>query len=529
MSGVPPNILLIVADCGRADRWLDPRLAPNLAALRRTGVSCSHAIVEKACTSPSFASLLTGLFSPRHGVHNVWGDQVAESSPLLTSALAAAGYQCVAEVTGPLLPEIGLARGFEQYNYRVPAEYLSTAWGDALVERLRGGLRAPWFMLLHLWELHHPRQVGAADATSGGHGEYDRAVSYLDAQLARVFDAAGDALIVFTGDHGEKLAEEQYRPGTAVAYAREALKIDEADGILPGEIAGIAGPSVLAQFYGVAAPLLRDVSLEDLAARPARGRMQQWLDRARLLALVPFLTLRDLFALRDPARQTEMIHRRGLLDADRSRGKVDRLTSLLGRNRLLDMHMRMWLNSYKHNLVEGHMLHVYDFLVRVPFVIVPPQSGPPVALPAGATINRMIRQVDFMPTVLDLIGVPVPDDLDGRSLRPLLAGEPWTAEPAYLSVSGLPRDLELRGVRTETHKMTYGPHNPKLPVELYNLAADAGETHNLAAERPDLCAELRAVAEAIAAHAPQPATTVALSAEDQARIEQQLRDLGYIE
>lgn len=526
MTAARPNILLIVADCGRADRWLDPRLAPTLAALRRRGISFSHAIVEKACTSPSFASLLTGRFSPRHGVHNVWGDRLAESVPLLTSALAAAGYQCVAEMTGPLLPELGLARGFEQYVYRVPAEYLSTAWGDALVQRLRGGLRAPWFMLLHLWELHHPRQV---DGGQGGPGDYDRAVTQLDAQLARVFDAAGDALIVFTGDHGEKLPEEQYRPGTAVAYAREALRIDEADGILPGEIASIAGPSVLAQFYGLAAPLLRDVSLEDLAARPARGRMQQWLDRARLLALVPFLTLRDLFALRDPARQTAMIHRRGLLDAHRSRTKIDRLTSLFGRNRLLDMHMRMWLNSYKHNLVEGHMLHVYDFLVRVPFVIVPPPTGAVHGVPAGATIARMVRQVDFMPTVLDLVGVPVPDDLDGRSLRSLLAGEPWTAEPAYLSVSGLPRDLELRGVRTEAHKLTYGPHNAKLPVELYDLAADPGETRNIAGERPDLCAELRAVAEAIAAHGPMPAAPVRVSPEDQARIEQQLRDLGYIE
>ncbi len=529
MTSPHPNILLIVADCGRADRWLDPKLAPNVAKLRERGVAFSHAIVEKACTSPSFSSLLTGLFSPRHGVHNVWGDQLPDSIRLLTSTLAAAGYHCVAEVTGPLLPEIGLARGFEQYHYRVPAEYLSTSWGDTLVARLRNELRAPWFMMLHLWELHHPRQTGAATSETNQPGDYDRSVKFLDGQLARVFEAAGDALILFTGDHGEKLAEEQYRPGTAVAYAREVLKIDEADGILPGEVAGIAGPSVLAQFYGVAAPLLRDVSLEDLAARPPRGRFQQWLDRARLLALVPFLTLRDLFALRDPAQQTEMIHRRGLLDQDRSRHKVDRLTSLMGRDRLLDMHMRMWLNSYKHNLVEGHMLHVYDFLVRVPLVIAPPRSGVAFALPTGTTIDRMIRQVDFLPTILDLAGVQPPEDTDGHSLRPALTGAPWTPELAYLSVSGLPRDLELRGVRTETHKLTFGPHNARLPVELYDLVADPGETQNIADSRPDLCAELRAVADAIAPNAAEQSKTVAVSAEDQARIEQQLRDLGYIE
>lgn len=228
-----PNILLIVVDCGRADRWLGPhRIArtPAIDALAARGVVFPTAVVETPCTTPSFTNLLTARFSPRHGVQRVWGDRLANDVPMLTRTLADAGYHTCAEVTGPLLPEIGLARGFDEYRYRAPCDYLHTDWGTQLCERLRSGYRRPWFVLLHLWELHPPRQIlPGFDTPDFGATAYDRAVSSLDAQLARVLAAAGDdTLVVFTADHGEKLADEPYRPGTAVAYARERLGIDDA-------------------------------------------------------------------------------------------------------------------------------------------------------------------------------------------------------------------------------------------------------------------------------------------------------------
>lgn len=577
-GGVRPNILLVVVDCGRADKWLERprRVTPTLDKLRATGITLPNTIVEKACTTPSFTGLLTGSYSPAHGVHNVWGDRLADDVPLLTHALTAAGYHTYAEVTGPLLPETGLARGFEQYRYRAPSDYLNTPWGDEFVARLRGGGYAgPWFVMLHLWELHPERLVAAGfDDPRYGDDSYDRSIAGLDAQLARVFEAVGDAALVFTADHGEKLRSETYHPGTAVAYARELLQIDRADGLVPFHVAHWAGPSVLQQLYGAGTAMLRDLDLKALQP-PRFDRWTYLRDRLRLLWLTPWLTLRDLLALATPRKLTEMLHRSELLNADRSRQKVARFRRVVGDERLLDMHLRMWLNSYKHNLDEGHMLHVYDFLVRVPLVIRWPGSSgtvPPAtasAHPPGATINRMVRQVDILPTILDLLGIsratslsepqsaspqvndPAPrsaigDPAEasarlggsralperhtrGRSFAPLLRGQAWEAAPAYVSVSGLPRDLELRGVRTEQYKYTYGPHNADLPQELYDLQADPGEVRNLAAQDPQRCTELRRLANAFVPSTPQRAATpMTVSAADQARIEQQLRDLGYL-
>ena len=527
-----PNILLIVVDCARSDKWLGPdrtTRTPNVDRLAVEAAVLPTTITEKSCTTPSFSTLLTGQYSPRHGVHLVWGYRLPESVPMLTEAFARAGYHTYAEVSGPLLPEMGLARGFEHYAYRAPCDHLHTPWGDQFVERLRSGhYRGPWLIMLHVWELHPHRYVGGDfEIEQAGRDEYERAVSSLDAQLERVFAAAGDdCLIVFTGDHGEKTRFEQYRDGTAVDYARKLLRVDDADGMAPFQVAGWAGPSVLQQLYGRCAPGLRDVNLRAPVARPQYGRWARLRDRLRLLRLTPMVLLTDLLSLGVPLKLTRMLERRGLLDPNRARRKVDRFADALGDERLRDMHLRMWINSYKHNYEEGHMVHVYDFLVRVPLIIRWPARLRP------GVYERMVRQPDILPTLLDLLGIEddVLGDVEGTSVRPLLDGESWTPRPAFVSVSGCPRDIEIHGVRTETHKFTYGPHNGELPVELYDLRADPGETRNIAGEQAGHCAELRAMAEEFAnAGGATKIDAMKLDAADQQRVERHLQELGYLE
>jgi arylsulfatase A-like enzyme len=533
MKSQQPNILLIVADCARSDCWLGTgrrAKTPNLDRLAATGVSFPTTITEKACTTPSFATLLTGLYSPRHGVHLVWGYRLPRQIPMLTEVLARRGYHTYAEVSGPLLPEMGLDRGFERYTYRAPCDGLHTAWGDRFLERIRSGYyRSPWFIMLHLWELHPGRRVAPeCESPKYGASEYERAVSSLDLQLGRVLNVLDDqTLTVFTGDHGEKTRAETYREGTAVDYSRKLLGIDRAEGLVPFGVAQWAGPSVLHELYGQCTPLMRKVSVRDLRQGLEFGLWARVRDRVRLLRLTPLLFVRDLLALGAPLKLTRMLERRGLLDADRARRKVARLTESVGQERLLDMHMRMWINSYRRNIDEGHIIHVYDFLVKVPLVLHWPGN-----LPCGATHARMVRQPDILPTVLDLLGADRAEyaAVDGRSFKALIDGGPWEAEPAFVSLSGTPADLEIRGVRTEEHKYTFGPENDELPQELYDLQADPGETQNLACALPEKCRELRALANRfIPADGEASLEEMVLTAEDQQRVEKHLQQLGYIE
>lgn len=531
-----PNVLLLVADCARADRWLDSRRGartPTIDRLRSRGVTFDTVIAEQACTSPCFTSLLTGLYSPRHAVRHVWGDRLPATVPLLTRRLADLGYHTYAEVTGPLLPQLGLARGFDVYEYRAPCDGLHTRWGDRLRERLRrGAYRRPWFVLLHLWELHPPRQVRPGlDRPEYGHGPYERAISSLDAQLAPLLATIPeDTLVIFTGDHGEKTTAEQYGDDTAIGYARRRLGLDGPAGVEPLHVAHLAGPGVLHELYARFLPDLRHLRLTELnSTRPTwRQRLADW---TRLLRIAPRLWPHDLLCLGAPLRLTAMLTRRGLLDETRSAHRAERLGRVLGRRRLLELQTRLWVNAYRHNLIEGHMVHVYDFLVRVPLVL-----SWPGRLPAGPLIRRMVRQVDILPTLLHLLGVPENElgDCDGRPFTALLAGPDadrrWSCRPAYLSVTGVPAELEIRGVRTEEYKYTWGPANPELPEELYDLRRDPGETTNLAGREPQRCGELRRLADTLAgAERSVPVEQVVLAPAQQRAVERRLRELGYVE
>ncbi|MEM1205597.1 MAG: sulfatase [Acidobacteriota bacterium] len=93
----------------------------------------------------------------------------------------------------------------------------------------------------------------------------------------------------------------------------------------------------------------------------------------------------------------------------------------------------------EHGLA-GH-LYLFEDNVLVPLVI----SGPGV--PSGARIERQVRSIDIVPTVLDLLGLRPPAGLDGQSLKPLLEdssapfpGEAWT----YVATSNYGASLRLR-------------------------------------------------------------------------------------
>ena len=149
---------------------------------------------------------------------------------------------------------------------------------------------------------------------------------------------------------------------------------------------------------------------------------------------------------------------------------------------------------------------VYDPGIEAAFLMRWPGGG---RVEAGAVFDPMVSNVDFLPTVMDLLDLPVAGNVQGRSLAPLLRGESYEARReifAELTYHGYyePR----RCIRTDTHKLianfttghlfldptqcwrpktvTKNPVDPMRafhpPVELYDLAADPLEFNNLAGD-----------------------------------------------
>jgi len=163
-----------------------------------------------------------------------------------------------------------------------------------------------------------------------------------------------------------------------------------------------------------------------------------------------------------------------------------------------------------------HAFTVYDATQRVPLIL----AGPSV--PAGVVEPRLVRLADVAPTLLALAGLPPLDGVSGASLLPA-PGAPREPGAGVAWVETLAPQLDLGwspllGVRTPEHKYVRAPR-----PELYELASDPGETRNLAAERPDLVAELDALVAARAAgQRAQPNLGV------DAETAERLRALGYL-
>jgi arylsulfatase A-like enzyme len=151
-------------------------------------------------------------------------------------------------------------------------------------------------------------------------------------------------------------------------------------------------------------------------------------------------------------------------------------------------------------------------------------------LPAGGRVDQLVRQVDLAPTILDLLGLPVPPGLDGVSLVPALRDGRALGLEAFVEafgrVRGTARDKRA-GWRGERWKYIAAPNAPDVAEELYDLASDPRERRNLATAEPARLAELRARVAAVEATALE--SDAVLSADEEAAVEQRLRDLGYIE
>jgi arylsulfatase A-like enzyme len=128
-----------------------------------------------------------------------------------------------------------------------------------------------------------------------------------------------------------------------------------------------------------------------------------------------------------------------------------------------------------HGLYDKRFM--YEPSVRMPFLV-----RWPGVIKAGGVQPALAINADFAPTFMDVAGLAIPADMQGRSLAPLLKGERpanWRTSFYYRYYHD-PGDHNTRahyGVRTDTHKLIY--FWKKDQWEMYDLVKDPDELHNL--------------------------------------------------
>jgi hypothetical protein len=106
----------------------------------------------------------------------------------------------------------------------------------------------------------------------------------------------------------------------------------------------------------------------------------------------------------------------------------------------------------------------------------------------GRRVEAVVSSIDILPTLLELCGAELPEEIDGRSLAPILRGaSPGTPVPAFSLRQG--RSRRQYSIRTETHHYLVDPDGRG--GQLFHLASDPQEARDLAGGGSPKEAELR--------------------------------------
>lgn len=133
----------------------------------------------------------------------------------------------------------------------------------------------------------------------------------------------------------------------------------------------------------------------------------------------------------------------------------------------------------------------YEQAGRIPFIV----SAP--GMKNGLHTKALVESVDLYPTLCELAGLPVPAGLDGASFAAALR-DPAGAKTKEAVIHVYPRGQRIgRAVRTDRYRLVEWKE-PGAPadaaiLELYDYETDPDETKNLANEKPEIAAKLRAI------------------------------------
>ncbi len=134
----------------------------------------------------------------------------------------------------------------------------------------------------------------------------------------------------------------------------------------------------------------------------------------------------------------------------------------------------------------------FEQAAHIPLIVIAPG-----VTPAGARSRSLVETVDLYPTLCELAGLPAPQGLDGASFAAALKAPKAATKDAVFHVFPREGGLLGRAVRTAQYRLVewkkFGEPAESAVCELYDYESDPEETRNLASEKPDVVAQLRAL------------------------------------
>lgn len=461
-----PNVLLILVDDLKPaiGAYGDPiAITPNLDRLAARGTRFDYAFCNQAVCAPSRNNLMTGLRSTSSGL-----------------------YTLGLNFRAALPDAVTLPQYFKQHGYRTESMGKVYHIGHGNVND-----EASWSVP------HHPELVI----------EYNDSASKPDGPLTReeamFANHRGDTPVRelprgFAYESPD-VPDEAYADGRIAALATERLQARATEPDQPFFMAvGFARPhlpfSAPRRYWDLYPHDRIPLTLNPLPPVGAPGYATK-----RKGEITNYLPVPDADAL-DPELQRTLIHgyyaSTAFVDA-----QIGKVLAALDATGLADHTIVVLWGDHGFHLGDHgswtkHSNH--EQANRIPLIF----AGPGIT--AGVATRSVAETVDIYPTLCDLAGLPppaVPQGLDGDSQAPALH-DPGVIVDTY-AYHAYPRggpgrqNVLGRAIRTQRYRLVewkaIGAAPETADLELYDYWADPWETRNLAAERPAVVADLRAI------------------------------------
>ena len=171
--------------------------------------------------------------------------------------------------------------------------------------------------------------------------------------------------------------------------------------------------------------------------------------------------------------------------------QIGRVREFLEQQGLLDRTIIVVIGDHGESLGDHgestHGFFVYQSVLHVPLIVRAPYDGL-----RGRRVADLVRTVDVLPTVLDLVDLPLGGKVDGQSVVPLMTGAVREMGLGAYAEAVYPRYhygwSELRSLTSERFKYIEAPR-----PELYDLVQDPHETRNLYDDRRALADRMASV------------------------------------
>jgi tetratricopeptide (TPR) repeat protein len=155
--------------------------------------------------------------------------------------------------------------------------------------------------------------------------------------------------------------------------------------------------------------------------------------------------------------------------------QLGRLFGSVGKKSPADRTVIAVLSDHGESLGEHgehtHGVFLYESTLRIPFLMMGP------GIPSGLRVKQQARTIDFLPTLLEVMGGQAPAHVQGVSLVPAFSGKTVATDISYAETLYPKMNMnwaELRAIRTNRWKYIRAPRS-----ELYDLSSDPGETKNV--------------------------------------------------